>query len=101
MGNLKILVVCGYGLGSSALLVINVERALESLGVEGKVEASGLPTLGAFSPDLICCAGIFTSQIRGVPGFEKVPIVEVKSFANTEEIKEKIKRPLKELGYLK
>ena len=101
MRDLSIVVVCGAGFGSSALLVINIERALKSLGVEAKVEASGLPTLEAFSPDIVCCAGIFTERIRELPGFEKVPIVEVKSFANVEEIKEKLKGPLRELGYLK
>lgn len=100
MRNVKILVVCGAGAGSSALFVLNVERALESLGVKGDVESSGLHLVSAFSPDIVCCASIFVPRIKELFG-KKMPIVTITSFVDVEGLIEKLKELLKELGYLK
>lgn len=41
---MKILVVCGNGLGSSFIVEMNVKKALHELGIEGEVSHTDLTT---------------------------------------------------------
>ena len=41
---MKIIAVCGMGIGTSVLLKINAEKVLKMLGVEATVEAADMST---------------------------------------------------------
>jgi len=102
VGELKIIAVCGFGLGSSEILVVNIQKALESLGIKDyHVEAVGLGISSAFDADIIVTSEMFVNDIKRRLGNKNTPIVTIKSFVNLEEIKEKLKNTLKEIGYLK
>jgi len=102
MATLKVIVVCGFGLGSSEILVINVQRALKSLGIKDfHVEASSLALSSALDADLIVTSGIFVKDIQSRLKGKNVPIIAIKSFVNLEEITEKLKDVLKGLNAFK
>ena len=51
---MKILAVCGMGIGSSMMLKINIEKVLEELGVtDAEVEHCDLTSLAGAKADLI------------------------------------------------
>jgi len=98
--NVKILVVCGAGAGSSAILMINAKKALASLGISGDVETSALYMITAQSPDIILTSKTFVEKIEEKMSKKKIPIIPITSFVNIQEISSKLKNPLKDLGFL-
>jgi len=101
MRKVHILAVCGAGAGSSAILMVNIRKALNLLGVEGNVDMAPLYLISAFSPDIICCAKTFASRIEEQLGSKKIPIVTITNFGSVEEIASKLKKVLTDMGYLK
>ena len=98
MGTLKVMVVCGFGLGSSEILAMNVERALKALGIKDfKTEVASLALSSAIDADLIVTSGIFVKDIKERLGGKEIPIVAVKSFVDVEEIKSKLREVINKL----
>ncbi|MEM2234111.1 MAG: PTS sugar transporter subunit IIB [Desulfurococcaceae archaeon] len=96
--NLKIVVVCGFGLGSSELLLVNIDKVLKSLGLKNyHLEASSLALTGALDADMIVTSGIFVKDIKERLKGKEIPIVSIKSFVNLDEIREKLTSALKEM----
>ena len=48
---MKIVAVCGSGVGTSAILKLNAERALDRLDIEADVVASDIPGLATSAAD--------------------------------------------------
>lgn len=48
---MKIVTICGAGIGSSGILKVNAEKALESLGLEAEVVAADVASVQAVSDD--------------------------------------------------
>lgn len=48
---MKIVTICGAGIGSSAILKVNAEKALESLGLEAEVVAADVASVQLVSDD--------------------------------------------------
>lgn len=80
---MKILVVCGNGLGSSLITEMNVKKALGSLGIEAEVGHTDLATsktesadyyLGA--PEIIENLNDGTRKIIGVRNIFSLPEIE-------------------------
>ena len=94
---LKILTVCGNGQGSSLILRLGLEPALEELGVKDQVmiEATSAGQAQGLIPfaDLVVCAEQFHGLID-VP--KNKPIVFVTNLVNKKEVKEKVFAALKE-----
>ena len=85
MAKLKIITVCGFGLGSSMLLKMKVEEVLKKHDIAAKVETSDVGSAPSASCDVI-----FTSYELGekMQKQTKTPIVMVKNFMDTAEIEE-------------
>lgn len=80
---MKILVVCGNGLGSSLIMEMNVKKALGNLGIEAEVGHTDLATakteqadffLGA--PEIVEQLENGTRQVIGVRNIFSIPEVE-------------------------
>lgn len=85
MKKLKILTVCGFGLGSSMLLKMKVEEVLRKKGIQAAVETADMGSATSSACDLI-----FTSHELGnkMKVQTTTPIVMIKNFLDVNEIEE-------------
>ena len=85
---LKIVAICGCGMGSSVILRLNAEKTLKELGVDGKVTVSDATTgKGAASDaDLI----IIGKELAYLFKDTTKPMITMKSFVDKKELREKL-----------
>jgi len=85
MVKLKIITVCGFGLGSSMLLKMKIDEVLKKYDITASVETSDVN-----SATSLPCDVIFTSYELGekMKNQTQTPIVMVKNFMDTTEIEE-------------
>lgn len=95
---MRILAVCGMGVGSSLLLIMNAQKALRQLGVQADVEQSdiGLARSASGSYDLI----LTTAELAELLGGVKPPVVTIANFISVQEMVDKLGAALREMGAL-
>jgi PTS system ascorbate-specific IIB component len=90
---MKILTVCGMGLGTGLLLRMNTEAALKTIGVEdATVEVADISTakgMGA-SADIVLTSSELAEQLGPVKG----TLVTVTNFFDKGEIERKLREAL-------
>lgn len=80
---LKIVTVCGAGVGSSVMLRLYTQQVLESEGIEATVDASDIGSLDPNQYDLIVTTSTFVSNIRS----NEDHIVKVDNMMDKEALK--------------
>jgi PTS system ascorbate-specific IIB component len=92
MGTVKIVAICGAGIGTSGILKVNAERVLQRLGIDATVVATDLDTLAAESDDaqVILTGPEFLTAI----GRTSADVIVVENYFDTEELREKLQRAL-------
>ena len=97
----KIVAVCGAGLGSSFACQMAIEQAMQALGVNAKVSHTDTSTISAIIND----ADIVVSGKNYQKRMEKKnlpkPVVFLDRLVDKAEITEKLTPILKEMGELK
>ena len=85
---MKILAVCGMGLGSGLILRMQAEKALRELGVTADLEVADIGTARALAStaDLILTSEELAQQLGGV----KPRIVTISNFIDQREMVEKL-----------
>jgi ascorbate PTS system EIIB component len=85
----KILAVCGMGLGTSLILRMNAEKALRQLGVEADVEVSDMGSARALAStaDLVLTSEELAEQLGPV----KPKVVVISNFIDLDEMITKLK----------
>lgn len=83
---MKILVMCGNGLGSSFMMEINVKKALKELGIEAEVDHTDLTTGKTMNADIFLGANDIMSNFTK----EGATIIGLENIISVDEIKEKI-----------
>jgi ascorbate PTS system EIIB component len=85
----KILAVCGMGLGTSLILRMNAEKALKQLGVEGDVEVSDMGSARALAAtaDLVLTSEELAEQLGPV----KPKVITISNFIDLNEMVTKLK----------
>lgn len=95
---LKILTVCGNGLGSSFACQMTTETILKELGVEAKMDHIDISSVAGQKADLIISGKNFERQ------FERItlscPAIFLERLVDKNEIREKLTPVLKEMGVL-
>ncbi len=91
---LKVLAVCGFGIGSSLLLKMNIEKILKENGIAADVSTCDMGSVAATPCDIV-----FTSAELGdkLKAKLQVPVVIVDNFTKLDQIRE---RGLGEIGKL-
>ncbi|MCL2574026.1 MAG: PTS sugar transporter subunit IIB [Defluviitaleaceae bacterium] len=86
MTRLKIIAVCGFGVGSSLLLKMKVDEMLKKNGMTHNVE-----TCDVGSATSIACDIIFTSnELAGkISERASVPVIAIGNFLDLDEIQDK------------
>lgn len=93
---MKILAVCGSGLGSSFMLEMNIQDTLKELGVKDiSVEHSDLSSV---TPDMADLFVMARDIAEGAFGLNQMIVLN--SIIDKNELKEKLQQKLAELGKL-
>lgn len=89
---MKLLAVCGMGIGTSVLLKMNAERVLEQLDIEAEVDATDIATaLRDDSPaQIVLCTPELLDQLRGI----RAEIITVDNVFDLNELTEKLQDSL-------
>jgi PTS system ascorbate-specific IIB component len=86
---MKILAVCGMGLGSALILRMQAEKALRELGLEADLEVADIGTARAVAPsaDII----LTTEELAQQLGQVKPKVVTISNFIDLPEMVAKLK----------
>ena len=89
---MKIVTICGAGVGTSGILKVNAERVLARLGLEATVVATDLSRVGIEADDaqVILTSPEFVEAIG--PTYADVVVVE--NYFDTQELEAKLARAL-------
>ena len=89
---MKIITVCGMGIGTSVLLKMNAEKALRALDIDADVEAADIGTArgAARTAELVLTSEDLVEEIGQVPA----KIVVIDNFTSVSEIQSKIQESI-------
>jgi PTS system ascorbate-specific IIB component len=87
---MRIVAVCGMGIGTSILLKMNTEKAMDRLGMDGEVEVADIGTArgAATTADLVLTSAELAEQLEGLTA----PVVVVDNFTDVDEIASKLEK---------
>lgn len=85
---MKILAVCGMGVGSSLILRMQVEKVIKKLGLKAKVDIADISTARALASDadLIITSKELAERLGGVA----TPIITITNYMDLNEMTEKV-----------
>jgi len=93
---MKIVTVCGMGIGTSILLKMNTEKALRALGMDRDwdVEAADIGTARglARNADMVLTSADLAEELAGI----QTKLVVIKNFTDVKEITETLKAAVDE-----
>jgi len=89
---MKIVCVCGMGIGTSILLKMNTDKALAELGIDGDVDAADISTAKgvASQADLVLTSAEMADELEGLP----IPVKVINNFMDVSEISTAISEAL-------
>ena len=89
---MKIIAVCGMGIGTSVLLKINAEKVLKMLGVDATVEAADMATArgAAFDAQIVLTTPELVESLKGL----NAEIIAIDHFFDLEELNTKLSKAL-------
>jgi PTS system ascorbate-specific IIB component len=88
----KIIAVCGMGIGTSVLLKLNAEKVLKMLDLEATVEAADVATVRkvSFDAQIILTTPDLVDQLQGLPA----EIISIQHVFDLEELSQKLSKAL-------
>jgi PTS system ascorbate-specific IIB component len=88
----KIIAVCGMGIGTSVLLKLNAEKVLKMLNVEATVEAADMATARAasFDAQIVLTTPELVESLQGI----NAEIISIDHFFDLEELNTKLAKAL-------
>jgi len=89
---MKIVAICGAGIGTSAILKVSAERALQRLGIEADVTATDIGSLAVEADD----AQVILTTKDHVDNIGRTfaDVIVVDNILDQEELLEKLERAL-------
>lgn len=89
---MKIITVCGNGIGSSLMLAMKIEEMCKEEGIQADVESSDFNSAQGKSADLIVTVKELAQQ------FEHKNLAVVRSYVNKKKIREDVLDKIKEIA---
>jgi ascorbate PTS system EIIB component len=86
MATLRIMTVCGFGLGTSLILKMTVDEVLQAHNIQAETFCSDADTAVGQSYDLVITSGDLEKLFTHVPE----PVVVIDNFLSTDEVAEKV-----------
>ncbi|WP_222851382.1 PTS sugar transporter subunit IIB [Phytoactinopolyspora mesophila] len=93
---LKVLTVCGVGMGSSLILRMNAEKALSTLGVSAKVEHTDVSSARSMKADVVIAQGLHTDDLTGVAPV----VIPISNFMDVDGLRQQLDEALRGQGWL-
>ncbi|WP_309620857.1 PTS sugar transporter subunit IIB [Salinibacterium sp.] len=89
---MKIVTICGAGIGSSGILKVNAERVLRSLDIEATVVAADIASVKHVAADaqIILTSAEFVDAI----GKTFADVIVVENYFDTDELRSKLEAAL-------
>lgn len=89
---MKIIAVCGMGIGTSVLLKLNAEKVLKLLDIEASVEAADVASVRRASQDaqIVLTTPELVESLRGI----NAEIIPIDHFFDLEELTSKLSKAL-------
>jgi len=89
---MKIVTVCGMGIGTSVLLKMNAEKALRALGVDADVEAADIGTArgAARTAQIVLTSADLVEELGEVPA----KVIVINNFTSVDEVTDKLTQAL-------
>ncbi|WP_309618039.1 PTS sugar transporter subunit IIB [Salinibacterium sp.] len=89
---MKIVTICGAGIGSSGILKVNAERVLRKLEIEATVVAADISSVKQVAAD---AQVILTSaEFVGAIGKTSADVIVVENYFDTDELRAKLEAAL-------
>lgn len=90
---MKVLAVCGFGVGSSMILKMSLEKTFKKLGIKASVDNTDISSAKSETCDVI-----FTSQELAdeLKRSAKVPVYAIKKYMDLNEIEQVITENFKQ-----
>ena len=89
---MKLLAVCGMGIGTSVLLKMNAEKVLSQLDIEADVDATDIKS--ALNPDslaqIVLCTPELSSHLDGI----RAEVISVENVFDLDELSQKLTKSL-------
>ena len=83
---LNVVAVCGFGIGTSLIMRITIEKLLQDIGVVAEVENADITTAASLPADLIYTSQEFYDQFVCK---ENAVVIVIHNILSYDEIKEK------------
>ncbi|MBA7589139.1 Ascorbate-specific PTS system EIIB component [subsurface metagenome] len=90
---IKIITVCGCGLGSSLLAKDLIEKIVKEFGLRPYIEASDAGSAKGYESDIIVTTTILKPRVGEIEG---TPVIAVDSFIDEDELRKVLKPCLEE-----
>ncbi len=89
---MKIVAICGAGIGSSSILKVNAERVLANLGLEADVTAADISSVRTAAADaqVILTSSEFVDAI----GKTFADVIVIENYFDLQELTEKLEKSL-------
>lgn len=84
---LTVLCVCGLGMGTSLILRMTVETALNRMGVDAEIEHTDLSSARSMSPDVVVGQGMHTDELDGLAPV----IISVDDFLDDAAVEDRLR----------
>lgn len=91
---IKVVAVCGAGVGSSMMLRLFSQQILDNEGIDAEVDASDVGSVNPASYDIIVTTSDFADVIRGANG----PIVRIDNMMDKKFLKEELMKAVASLN---
>lgn len=85
---MKILTVCGLGMGSSLILKMNVESVLRQQAIQASVEHMDVSSAASANADLVITNAELVDNLRHL----SCPVVIVNNYIDTQEIAQALRQ---------
>ena len=84
---MKILAVCGFGVGSSLILKMTITKALKELGLDADVVNTDITDAKSYKADAIFTSPQFVADLQGSV---KAPLFPIQKYSDKEEVKQQL-----------
>lgn len=90
---MKILAVCGFGVGSSMVLKMTLDKVVNELGIDADVSNTDITTAKATKADVYFTSAELAPDLRESTSN---PVIPIKKYMDKEEVKEALQKYLDE-----
>ncbi len=87
---MKILAVCGFGVGSSMILKLTIQKALREFGVDAEVINTDISDSAGHNADAVFSSPDFIGDLEKRFKNKEIKLYPIKRYSDLEEVKEKV-----------